>query len=482
MKTNNNLKQVYDSMGTIHLVGIGGIGMSGIAEVLFNMGCKVQGSDAAAGAATSKLQTFGIKVFIGHHADHIKGCNVVVVSSAIAADNPEVSAAREHNVPVIKRAEMLAELMRFHFGIAVSGTHGKTTTTSLVAAILTKAGLDPTFVVGGKVNSYGSNARLGGSRYMIAEADESDASFLHLQPIMSIVTNIDADHLAAYRNNFELLQNAFVDFVHNLPFYGIVIACNEDPVVRELAPQFDRRCLTYGFSKDSDFVAEDIHFENMTSHFQLSIPNDTKAYKLMLNLPGRHNVLNALAAIAVGIKLGVSIKIIAEALAEFQGIGRRMQSYGVLQTTHAKARLIDDYGHHPNEIKAVLRTVGDIWQRQRKVLIFQPHRYTRTHALFNDFCDVLNEVEELILLKVYAAGEVPIKGADSDALSRAIRSRGRLIPVCLDDIEEVPRALNAIVRDGDVVLTMGAGSISKLPKDLIDHFSIKDFTCEEMPP
>ena len=481
MKTNRDLRQVYDSMGTIHLVGIGGIGMSGIAEVLFNMGCKVQGSDVAASAATSKLQTLGIKVFIGHHADHVKGCNVVVVSSAIAVDNPEVSAAREHNVPVIKRAEMLAELMRFHFGIAVSGTHGKTTTTSLIAAILTRAGLDPTFVIGGKVNSQGSNARLGESQYLVAEADESDASFLHLQPMMSVVTNIDADHLTAYRNNFELLQNAFVDFAHNLPFYGVVIACNEDPVVRELVPRLSRRCLTYGFGKDSDFVAEDIHFENMTSHFQLNIPDETKAHKFMLNLPGRHNVLNALAAIAVGIKLGVTTEIIAQALAEFQGIGRRMQSYGMLKTMHGKAHLIDDYGHHPNEIKAVLRTVGDIWHGQRKVLIFQPHRYTRTHALFNDFCDVLNEVEELILLKVYAAGEAPIKGADSDALSRAIRSRGHLIPICLDNIREVPRVLNAIVRDGDIVLTMGAGSISKLPKDLIDHFSIKGFAAEEMP-
>ena len=481
MKTNNNLRQVYDSMGTIHLVGIGGIGMSGIAEVLFNMGCKVQGSDIAHSTAISKLEALGIRVYIGHRADHIRGCNVVVVSSAIASDNPEVSAAREHNVPVIKRAEMLAELMRFHFGIAVSGTHGKTTTTSLIAAILTKADLDPTFVIGGKVNSHGGNARLGESHYMVAEADESDASFLHLQPMMSVITNIDADHLSAYRNNFELLQNAFVDFVHNLPFYGVVIACNEDPVVRELVPRFDRRCLTYGFDKDSDFVAEAIRFDNMTSHFHLSIADETEVHQFMLNLPGRHNVLNALAAIAVGIKLGVTLKIIAEALAEFQGIGRRMQSYGMLKTTHGSAHLIDDYGHHPNEIKAVLRTAGDIGCGRRKVLIFQPHRYTRTHALFNDFCDVLNEVEELILLDVYAAGEEPIKGADSDALSRAIRARGHLIPICLDTMASVPEVLDAVVRDGDVVLTMGAGSISKLPEDLIDRFAVKNFAAEEIP-
>ena len=479
MKTNSNLRQVYDNMGTIHLVGIGGVGMSGIAEVLCTMGCKVQGSDIANSTTTSKLEALGIKVFIGHHEDHIKGCDVVVVSSAIVSDNPEVSAAREHNVPVIKRAEMLAELMRFHFGIAVSGTHGKTTATSLIAAILIKADLDPTFVIGGKVNSHGGNARLGESHYMVAEADESDASFLHLQPMMSVITNIDAEHLTAYRNNFELLQNAFVDFARNLPFYGIVIACKEDPVVRELIPRLGRRCLTYGFGKDSDFVAENLHFEGMTSHFGLRVPGETKVHQFMLNLPGRHNVLNALAAIAVGIKLGVAIETIAKALAEFQGIGRRIQSYGVLQTTHGKVHLIDDYGHHPNEIKAVLNTVGEIWQGRRKVLIFQPHRYTRTHALFNDFCDVLNEVEELILLDVYAAGEAPIKGADSDALSRAIRSHGQLIPVYLNDISEVPEVLDAIVREGDVVLTMGAGSIFKLPKKLAARFQIKDFVSEE---
>ena len=481
MKTHNNLRQVYDSMGTIHLVGIGGIGMSGIAEVLSNMGCKVQGSDIVHSTTISKLEALGIQVFIGHRADHVEGCNVVVMSSAIASDNPEVSAAREHNVPVIKRAEMLAELMRFHFGIAVSGTHGKTTTTSLIAAILTKADLDPTFVIGGKVNSHGGNARLGESHYLVAEADESDASFLHLQPMMSVITNIDADHLAAYGNNFELLQNAFVDFVHNLPFYGVVITCNEDPVIRELLPRFGRRCLTYGFNQDSDFVAEDIRFEDMTSHFQLKITDNNETYQFMLNLPGRHNVLNALAAITVGIKLGVNIKIIAEALAEFQGIRRRMQNYGMLKTAHGKARLIDDYGHHPSEIKAVLHTISDIWHGQRKVLIFQPHRYTRTHALFNDFCDVLNEVEELILLDVYTAGEEPIKGADCDALSRAIRMRGNLIPICLDDMAKVPEVIDAVVRDGDVVLTMGAGSISKLPEDLINRFAIKNLSSEEMP-
>ena len=481
MNTHNNPRQVYDSMGVIHLVGIGGIGMSGIAEVLSNMGCKVQGSDIAHSTTTSKLEALGMRIFIGHHADHIKGCNVVVVSSAIASDNPEVSAARKHNVPVIKRAEMLAELMRFHFGIAVSGTHGKTTTTSLITAILTKADLDPTFVIGGKVNSYGSNARLGESHYLVAEADESDASFLHLQPMMSVITNIDADHLTAYKNNFELLRNAFVDFVHNLPFYGVVIACNEDPVIRELVPQFSRRCLTYGFRQDSDFVASDIRFKNMTSYFQLKITDNNEVHQFMLNLPGYHNVLNALAAIAVGIKLGVTIEIIAKALSEFQGIGRRMQSYGMLKTTHGNAHLIDDYGHHPNEIKAVLCAAADIWQGQRKVLIFQPHRYTRTHALFNDFCEVLNEVEELILLDVYAAGEEPIKGADCDALSRAIRARGNLIPICLDDITKVPEVINAVVHNGDVVLTMGAGSISKLPMDLVDRFGVKNLSPEEMP-
>ena len=480
MKTERNLRRVYDNMGVIHFVGIGGIGMSGIAEVLFNMGCKIQGSDVADNTTTSKLKALGIKIFIGHRANHIKGCSVVVVSSAIAADNPEVLAARTSGIAVIKRAEMLAELMRFHFGIAVSGTHGKTTATSLIAAILTKAGLDPTFVIGGKVNSHGGNARLGGSQYLIAEADESDASFLHLQPMMSVITNVDADHLTSYKNNFELLQDAFIEFVHNLPFYGIVIVCNEDAVVRRLIPRLGRRSLTYGFGKDSDFVAEDLHFEGMTSHFALRLPDDSGSHQFMLNLPGKHNVLNALSAIAVGIKLNIAIETIAEALAEFQGIGRRLQNYGTLQMTHGKAQLIDDYGHHPSEIKAVLDTVGDIWNKRRKVLIFQPHRYTRTHALFNDFCEVLGEVEELILLDVYAAGEASIKGADSDTLSRAIRSHGHLIPIYLKDIDEVPEVLDTVVRDGDIVLTMGAGSISKLPAQLAARFSMKNFIAEEV--
>ena len=476
MKANDDLRQIYDNMGMIHFVGIGGIGMSGIAEVLFNMGCKVQGSDLTRSATTARLEALGIKVYIGHRADYIKGCDVVVVSSAIASDNPEVLASRLHNIAVIKRAEMLAEIMRFHFGIAVAGTHGKTTTTSLIAAILTQAGLDPTFVIGGKVNSYGGSAYLGESQYLVAEADESDASFLHLQPMMSVVTNIDTDHLSAYKNNFELLQDAFVDFVHNLPFYGVVIACNEDPVVRQIIPRLRRRCFTYGFGADSDLVAENLRNDGTVSHFALRLPEAAKVHRFELNLPGRHNVLNALAAIAVGIKLRIDIDIIAQALAEFQGIGRRLQSYGILHTTHAKVHLIDDYGHHPSEIKAVLNTVSDIKCGQRKVLIFQPHRYTRTHILFNDFCDVLNKVEELILLDVYAAGETPIKGADSDTLSRAIRARGQLIPICLKDIDEVAEVLDTVVRDGDVVLTMGAGSIAKLPQQLVTRFSPKHFS------
>ena len=475
MKTGSDIRGMYDNMGIIHFVGIGGIGMSGIAEVLFDMGCKIQGSDVASSATTDQLKALGIKVHIGHRADYIKGCSVVVVSSAITTDNPEVLAARLHNVPVIKRAEMLAELMRFHFGIAVSGTHGKTTTTSLIAAILTHAELDPTFVIGGKVNSHGANARLGGSQYLIAEADESDASFLHLQPMMSVVTNIDADHLSAYSNRFDFLQNAFVDFVHNLPFYGTVIACNEDPIVRRVIPRLERRCLTYGFDADSDFVAENLRIEGMTSHFALRLPDEDKTYQFMLNLPGRHNVLNALAAIAVGIKLQVDMEVIADALAKFQGIGRRLQSYDMLQMTNGQVHLIDDYGHHPSEIKAVLNALSDMQRWQRKVLIFQPHRYTRTHDLFNDFCDVLGEVDKLILLDVYAAGEAPIDGADSDTLSKAIRAHGQLIPVYVKDIEEVPEVLDAVVRDGDVVLTMGAGSIAKLPALLVSRFRTTNF-------
>lgn len=480
MNSHRGLRQIYDDIGTIHFVGIGGIGMSGIAEVLFNMGYRVQGSDISDGTMTSHLRALGIKIFIGHHAGNVKDCDVVVVSSAIQANNPEVLQAREQNIPVIQRAEMLAELMRFRFGIAVAGTHGKTTTTSLIAAVLTKAGLDPTFVVGGKVNSAGGNARLGEGRYLVAEADESDASFLHLKPMMSVITNIDADHLSSYKGEFELLQRGFIDFIHHLPFYGTAVVCNEDPIVRKLIPQFERHLLSYGFKSDSDFVATNVRFENMKSYFDVSFPATDELFQVMLNLPGRYNILNALAAIAVGIKLDIDKNLIAEALAEFQGIGRRLQSWGEIHLTHGNATLIDDYGHHPTEIYAALHAVGDIWQERRKVLIFQPHRYTRTHSLFDDFCEVLNKVDELILLDVYAAGEKAIQGADSHTLCRAIRSFGKLVPVYVKDLEEIPGVLDVMVRDGDVILTMGAGSISKLPKMLESHFNRRRHFTQEM--
>jgi len=474
MNSDVNIRQVYDNMGVIHFIGIGGIGMSGIAEVLFNMGCKIQGSDSTDSALVAQLRKLGLKIFIGHHAAHIAQCDVVVVSSAIAADNPELLAARKRAIPVLKRAEMLAELMRFYFGIAVSGSHGKTTTTSLIAAILSKAGLDPTFVIGGKVNSHGGNARLGGSHYLVAEADESDASFLHLQPMMSVITNIDNDHLGAYQNSVAQLQKAFVDFVHNLPFYGVVVLCGEDPVVRRLIPSLRRRSLSYGFSKDCDIVATDIAYDAMASHFTLHLPGAAAPYRVMLNLPGRHNILNALAAITVGFRLGIAAELIAAALAEFEGIDRRLQSHGVLALRHGNAQLIDDYGHHPSEVKAVLRTLKDIAPRCRRVLIFQPHRYTRTHALFNDFCEVLSTAEELILLDVYAAGEQPIDGADSDTLSRAIRAHGRLIPIYLKRSAEVPEVLDTLAGGGDIVITMGAGSIAKLPQRLLEIFNSPD--------
>ena len=471
MKSYRSLQHIHDDVGIIHFVGIGGIGMSGIAEVLFNMGYRVQGSDITDGTMTAHLRALGIKIFIGHHACQVTDCDVVVVSSAVTASNPEVLRAQERNIPVIQRAEMLAELMRFRFGIAVAGTHGKTTTTSLVAAVLTKAGLDPTFVIGGKVNSSDSNARLGESPYLVAEADESDASFLHLKPMLSVVTNIDADHLVSYKGEFELLQQSFIDFVHHLPFYGTAIVCNEDPIVRKLMPQFERHLISYGFRSDSDFVAKNIRFEALKSYFDISLPDRDEPIKVVLNLPGRHNILNALAAVAVGIKLDIDTSLIAQALSEFAGIGRRLEHWGDIYLSHGVATLMDDYGHHPNEIRATLNTLKDMNPEQRTVLIFQPHRYTRTHSLFDDFCTVLNEVDELILLDVYAAGEAFIKGADSHTLGRAIRARGKLVPVYIKDLEEVAAVLDVMARDGDVVLTMGAGSIAKLPKALYQQFN-----------
>ena len=449
----------------VHFVGIGGSGMNGIAQVLVNLGYQVSGSDLKDGPTTRLLAEQGAVIHIGHAAGNVAGADAVVISSAVRADNPEVVAARAQRIPVVPRAEMLAELMRFRFGIAVAGTHGKTTTTSLAASILSEAGLDPTFVIGGRLNSAGSSARLGQGEYLVAEADESDASFLYLQPMMAIVTNVDADHMATYGGDFDRLRRTFVEFLHHLPFYGLAVLCVDDPEVRGLLPEVTRPVLRYGTSDDADWRAIDIRREGLQTHFA-AIGRDGARIDVTLNLPGRHNVLNALAAIAVARELGVEAPAIQRALHGFQGIGRRFQVAGRCQRPDGEILLVDDYGHHPREIAATIDAVRDGWPARRLVLAFQPHRYTRTRDLLDDFAQVLSTADALVVAEVYPAGEAPIPGADGKALCRAIRSRGAVEPVLLKSLDELPQVLAGIVRDGDVVLTMGAGSIGAAAQEL----------------
>ncbi len=455
----------------IHFVGIGGAGMGGIAEVLLNLGYEVSGSDLRENPVTRRLMAGGATVHFGHTADNVRGCDVVVTSTAVAADNPEVLAARAARIPVVPRAEMLAELMRFRFGIAVAGTHGKTTTTSLTASLLAEGGLDPTFVIGGLLNSAGTHARLGEGRYLVAEADESDASFLYLAPMMAVVTNIDADHMATYGGDFERLKQAFVEFLHHLPFYGLAVLCADDPVIRELLPAFSKPVLTYGFAaSDADVRGLDLRQDGPHTHFRVTRRDHSGELDVTLNMPGEHNALNALAAIAVASELGVSDAAMQKALLEFQGIGRRFQLYGELDTPMGSVLLVDDYGHHPREVAATLTAARKAWPERRVVLAFQPHRYSRTRDLFEDFAQVLSEADVLVLLEVYAAGEQPQGGDDGRALARAIRLRGKVDPVFVEDIEELPQILRGLLRDGDVLLTLGAGSIGaaavQLPKQL----------------
>ena len=459
-----------ENVGVVHFIGIGGVGMSGIAEVLISLGCIVQGSDLQGGETIERLRSFGARIFIGHRAENVEACDVVVVSSVILPDNPEVRRARALQIPVIKRAEMLAELMRFRYGIAVAGTHGKTTTTSLTAAVLAQGGLDPTFVIGGKVNSWGAGARLGETRYLVAEADESDSSFLHLQPMLAAVTNVDRDHLGAYEGDFEQLKQGFVDFIHNLPFYGTAVVCNEDKVIRSLYPRIARRFLTYGFRGDSAITATEVRFEGMQSRFKMKLPGGDDAFEVRLNLPGRHNILNALAASGIACTLGVPRTAIAEALSKFEGIGRRFQLHGELMVPAGRVTLIDDYGHHPREIRAVLAAAAESWPQRRRVLVFQPHRFTRTQDLFDEFCEVLSEVDDLILLDVYAASEEPIQGMDSAALCRSIRKRSGCTAIHVKRMEEVADVLAHLLRDDDLLFTMGAGSIGRLAPELVRHF------------
>ncbi|MCJ7452029.1 MAG: UDP-N-acetylmuramate--L-alanine ligase [Steroidobacteraceae bacterium] len=450
---------------SIHFVGIGGSGMCGIAEVLVNLGYSVQGSDIKAGDATRRLEKLGARVMIGHSAGNVAGADVVVVSSAVNEENPEVAQALAQRIPVVKRAEMLGELMRFRYSIAVAGTHGKTTTTSLVASVLAEGGEDPTFVIGGRLKSAASNARLGAGRYLVAEADESDASFMHLQPMIAIVTNVDADHLGTHGGDFGRLKSSFVEFLHNLPFYGLAIVCVDDAEASSLVPLIARPYLTYGFDEPADVRAVNVTRRGGQSVFDVLRPG-RDLLPISLNLPGRHNVLNALAAICVATELEIDDGAIQRALTGFQGIERRLQWLGDVDVPAGRVTLVDDYGHHPTEIAATMEAVRQGWPDRRVVLVFEPHRYTRTRDLLDDFAQVLSGADALLVAEVYAAGEPPIAGADGKALCRAIRSRGRVEPVLLKSLDELPQALSDLARDGDVVLTMGAGSIGAASHDL----------------
>lgn len=455
----------------IHFVGIGGAGMGGIAEVLLTEGYKISGSDQNENAVTTRLKKLGAHLFKGHHADYIKGADVVVRSTAVPEENPELIAAKQARIPVVPRALMLAELMRFRYGIAIAGTHGKTTTTSLVASILAEGELDPTFIIGGLLNSTGSNARLGASRYLVAEADESDASFLFLQPMISVVTNIDADHMSTYHGDFTELRQTFIKFLHHLPFYGLAVLCLEDPIVREIIPEISRPIITYGFSEDADVRAVDVEQRGAKNYFTVLRKNNPEKLNITLNLAGQHNVLNALATIAVASEIGVSDAAICRALANFSGVGRRLQIYGEFRTPQGNVLLIDDYGHHPREITATLQAVRAAWPDKRLVMAYQPHRFTRTHDLFDDFARVLSDVDVLLLLDVYSAGEAPIIGADSRSLSRTIRNRGRIDPIFIERSTDLPDVLQNVLQDGDLLLTQGAGDIGTIAPRLAKEWT-----------
>ncbi len=453
------------SIQHIHFVGIGGAGMGGIAEVLLNLGYDVQGSDLRSGAVTARLERLGARIHIGHDAAHLGAADVVVASTAVPADNPELAAAREARLPVVQRAEMLAELMRFRQGIAVAGTHGKTTTTSLVASLLAAGGLDPTFVIGGQLKSAESNARLGAGRYLVAEADESDASFLHLQPVIAVVTNIDHDHLATHGGDFGKLRHSFVEFLHNLPFWGLAVLCADDENLREILPQVARPVRTYGLSDGADLRAVGLGAAGFGSRFDL-LRAGHEPLRVTVNLPGDHNVRNALAAIAVASELGVADATIQQALADFQGIGRRLERLGAVRTATGTVELVDDYAHHPTEIAATLQALRQAWPGRRVVLAFQPHRYSRTHDLLDDFGQVLSDADVLLVTEVYAAGEAAVANADGRAVCRAVRSRGRVEPVFVENVQALAGALLDVLAEGDVVVTMGAGSIGAVAHEL----------------
>ena len=453
----------------IHFVGIGGSGMSGIAEVMLNLGYEVSGSDIVDNAATRRLAGLGARVVIGHRSENIAAADAVVVSTAVKDGNPEVLLARERQIPVVPRALMLAELMRLKQGIAVAGTHGKTTTTSLVASVLAEGGFDPTFVIGGRLTSAGAHARLGSGEFLVAEADESDASFLHLTPVIAVVTNIDADHMETYGHDFGRLKQAFVDFLQHLPFYGAAILCEDDRNLREIMPSVSKPIVRYGLAESAHIRAVDVRHEGAQMKFSVQRPGSAPKLDIVLNLPGVHNVLNALAAIAVADEVGVTDAAIVKALADFKGVGRRFQRYGEIALKDGgRFTLIDDYGHHPAEMAATLAAARGAFPGRRLVLAFQPHRYTRTRDCFEDFVRVLTSVDVLLLAEVSPAGEAPIVAADGRALVRAIRVTGALEPIFVEDIGELPQQILNVARDGDVVLTMGAGSIGGVPGKLVE--------------
>ncbi len=463
-------RHVMGRVKHIHFVGVGGAGMSGIAEVLHNLGYEISGSDIRQNQTIQHLQELGIDIRLTHDEAHINGSDVVVVSSAVDLNNPELQAARDKRIPIVRRAEMLAELMRFRPGIAIAGTHGKTTTTSLIASVLAEAGLDPTYVIGGLLNSSGSNAKLGSGKFLVAEADESDASFLHLQPVMAVLTNIDSDHLDTYGGDFRNLADNFLEFLHRLPFYGLAIVCTEDAGVRSILEQLARPFVTYGLDDLADYQASDIEHDGGRTHFKVSDHKRNQKLDVTLNMPGVHNVLNSLAAIALALELEVDEDAIVSALSGFAGVGRRCDVLGEIIIDNKAVLLIDDYAHHPREISAILDSVRLAWPGRRVITVFQPHRYTRTRDLFDEFCQILSTVDVLVLMEVYAAGEEAVSGADSRAISRGIRMRSKLDPIFLEQRSELDSVLANVVEEEDILLVLGAGDIGSLSRELNEKY------------
>ena len=466
MRSSGSHLQPMRRIRRVHFVGIAGAGMSGIAEVLVNQEFEVSGSDLAENRTTRHLRGLGVTVFRGHDACQVEGADVLVMSSAVSGDNPEVQAARELRIPVVPRAEMLAELMRFRRGIAVAGTHGKTTTTSLTTSLLAEAGMDPTFVIGGLLNAWGSNARLGTGKYLVAEADESDGSFLLLQPVVALVTNIDRDHLESYDNSFDNLKKAFLEFLHHLPFYGAAVLCLDDENVAEMIPSVTRAVVTYGISEAADIRGSDIRQEGRMMHFMVHLPNEPQTLAVSLNLPGEHNVRNALGAIAVAWELGMDIPAVTGSLSEFKGVGRRFAEVGCFDLAGREVMVVEDYGHHPSELSATISAARNGWPERRIVSVFQPHRFSRTSDLFDEFSQVLADSDALVLTDIYPAGEKPIDGVDSGALCQSIRARGRVNPVLISNVYDLRVELPSMLESGDLVLLLGAGSIGQVAQEI----------------